>query len=297
MYAGNYVREALKRGLEIEARTGVNPYKLGFIGSTDSHTALATADENNFFGKHSGVEPRAGRAAEAQNLGTRVGRFGWNYLAGGYAAVWAKANTRAAIFDAIQRREVYGTTGPRMQVRLFGGWDFTAADLAGDWVKAGYARGVPMGGDLKPAGKTGAPTFIVSVLKDPMGANLDRVQMIKGWIDKAGQTHEKIFEVSWSEPARRSLKNGRLTPVGDTVDVARASYSNSIGAVALSTVWSDPEFDSHAKAFYYVRALEIPTPTWPAFDAVRFKTKLAANIPGKAQERAYTSPIWFTPKG
>ncbi len=173
MLAGDYVREALKRGLAIEAKTGVNPYKFGMIGSTDSHTALATGDEDNFFGKHTGGEPGPKRALQAQNLGSNVGRFGWHYLAGGYAAVWATANTREAIFDAMIRREVYATTGPRMTVRFFGGWDFADADLKADWVRTGYARGVPMGSDLKD-GK-GAPRFIVSALKDPMGANLDRV--------------------------------------------------------------------------------------------------------------------------
>jgi Protein of unknown function (DUF3604) len=295
MFAGEYVREALKRGLAIEARTGVNPYKFGMIGSTDSHTALATGDENNFFGKHSGVEPGAGRATQPQNLGSNQGRFGWHYLAGGYAGVWAKANTRAAIFDAMMRREVYATTGPRIQVRFFGGWDFTAADLKTNMVKAGYARGVPMGADLKP-GAAKAPSFIVSALKDPMGGNLDRAQVIKGWVDANGKLHEKIFDVIWSEPARRKVTNGKLAPVGDTVNLVNATYTNSIGAPELMTVWTDPEFDARVKAFYYVRVLEIPTPSWPAYDAVRFKVKMPPQVQLKAQERAYTSPIWYVPK-
>ncbi len=295
MFAGEYVREALKRGLAIEARTGVNPYKFGMIGATDSHTALATGDENNFFGKHSGVEPRAGRATQPQNLGSNQGRFGWHYLAGGYAGVWAKANTRAAIFDAMMRREVYATTGPRIQVRFFGGWDFTANDLKAGMVKAGYTRGVPMGADLKP-GTGNAPSFIVSALKDPMGGNLDRAQVIKGWVDANGKLHEKIFDVIWSEPARRKLTGGKLTPVGDTVNLANATYSNSIGAAELMTVWTDPEFDARVKAFYYVRVMEIPTPSWPAYDAVRFKVKMPLSVTMKAQERAYTSPIWYVPK-
>jgi hypothetical protein len=293
MFAGEYVREALKRGLAIEAKTGVNPYKFGMIGSTDSHTALATGDEDNFFGKHTGNEPQKGRVMESQNIGSSAGRFGWHYLAGGYAAVWATANTRAAIFDAMIRREVYATTGPRMTVRLFGGWDFSADDFKRDWVKAGYARGVPMGGDMKP-GK-GVPHFIVSALKDPMGANLDRVQIIKGWTTAAGQQVEKVFDVVWSSPETRRRAGGTLTPVGDTVDVATASYRNSIGAAQLQTVWSDPEFDPALRAFYYVRVLEIPTPRWVAYDAVRFKYVLAPDVEAKAQERAYTSPIWYTP--
>jgi hypothetical protein len=294
MFAGEYVREALKRGLAIEAKTGVNPYKFGLIGSTDSHTALATGDEDNFFGKHSGSEPNAKRAAEPQNLGTREGRFGWHYLAGGYAAVWATANTRAAIFDAMMRKEVYATTGPRMQVRVFGGWDFSDKDWAGDWVKAGYARGVPMGGDLKAG--AGAPSFLISALKDPDGANLDRVQVVKGWVDASGRMQEKIFDVSWSSPDQRRISGGKLTPVGDTVDIAKATYSNSIGAPELRTVWRDPEFNASQKAFYYVRVLEIPTPRWVLFDAIRYGAKLLPETERKSQERAYTSPIWYNPE-
>ena len=295
MLGGDYVREALKRGLAIEAKTGVNPYKLGFIGSTDSHTGLATGDENNFFGKHSDAEPNAKRASQPQNLGTNVGRFGWQYLAGGYAAVWATANTRAAIFDAMMRREVFATTGPRMQVRVFGGWDFTDKDWTGDWVKAGYARGVPMGADLK-AGPKRPPSFLISALKDPEGANLDRVQIVKGWVDSSGALREKIFDVVWSSPGERSLSGGKLTPVGDTVDVAKASYTNSIGAPELRAVWRDPEFNAVQRAFYYVRVLEIPTPRWVLFDALRYGAKLPANAELKSQERAYTSPIWYNPK-
>ena len=295
MLGGDYVREALKRGLAIEAKTGVNPYKFGLIGSTDSHTSLATGDESNFFGKHSGGEPNAKRAAEAQNLGTRVGRFGWHYLAGGYAAVWATANTRAAIFDAMMRREVYATTGPRMQVRVFGGWDFSDKDWVGDWVKAGYARGVPMGTDLKDG--SGKPSFLISALKDPEGANLDRVQIVKGWVDASGKLQEKVFDVVWSSPDKRSVAGGKLTPVGDTVDIAKASYTNSIGAPELRAVWSDPEFNTAQRAFYYVRVLEIPTPRWVLFDALRYGAKLLPETELKSQERAYTSPIWYNPKG
>jgi hypothetical protein len=296
MFAGEYAREALKRGLAIEARTGVNPYKFGMIGATDSHTSLATGDENNFFGKHSGGEPNALRAGQGQNLGTRDGRFGWHYLAGGYAGVWATANTRSAIFDALIRREVYATTGPRMTVRFFGGWDFAEADLASDWVGAGYARGVPMGGELK-AGAKGAPRFIVSALKDPMGANLDRVQVVKGWVDAAGKLNERIYDVSWSSPeTRRPGAGGKLPPVGNTVDVAKASYRNSIGAAELRTLWTDPDFDPAIRAFYYVRVLEIPTPRWVLFDVLRYGAKLPPDAELVAQERAYTSPIWYSPR-
>jgi Protein of unknown function (DUF3604) len=295
MLAGDYVREALKRGLAIEAKTGVNPYKFGMIGSTDSHTSLATGDEDNFFGKHSGGEPNANRAADPQNLGTRVGRFGWHYLAGGYAAVWATANSRAAIFDAMMRKEVYATTGPRMQVRVFGGWDFSDKDWAGDWVRAGYARGVPMGADLKAG--NGRPSLMISALKDPEGANLDRVQVVKGWVDGSGKMQEKVFDVVWSSPDKRIVSGGKLTPVGDTVDIAKASYTNSIGAPELRTVWTDPEFNASQRAFYYIRVLEIPTPRWVLFDALRYGAKLLPDTDLKAQERAYTSPIWYNPKG
>jgi Protein of unknown function (DUF3604) len=293
-FAGEYIREALKRGLAIEAKTGVNPYKFGVIGSTDSHTGLATADENNFFGKHSGGEPDATRASEAQNLGTREGRFGWHYLAGGYAAVWATANTRAAIFDAMMRKEIYATTGPRMTVRFFGGWDFKPEDLSGNWVMAGYKRGVPMGADLKPG--QGRPTFLVSALKDPMGANLDRVQVVKGWFDASGQMQEKVFDVVWGDAdTRQRGANGKVPAVGDTVNITKASYSNSIGDPELQTVWSDPEFNSNQKAFYYLRVLEIPTPRWVLFDAIRYGAKLLPGTELKSQERAYSSPIWYNP--
>ena len=295
MLAGDYVREALKRGLLIEQKTGVNPYKLGMIGSTDSHTALATGDEDNFFGKFSGNEPNATRASTPQNIGTRMGRIGWHYLAGGYAAVWARANTRGAIFDAMTKREVYATTGSRMKVRVFAGWDFSDSDWKANWVKAGYTRGVPMGSDLKP-GK-GTPKFMISALKDPMGANLDRVQMVKGWVDASGKMQEKVFDVVWSDPAKRKITGGKLAPVGDTVDLKTASYKNTIGAPELRTVWSDPEFNPKTRAFYYLRVMEIPTPRWPVYDAVRYGAKLPKDAKLKDQERAYTSPIWYTPRG
>jgi hypothetical protein len=297
MFAGEYIREALKRGLAIEAKTGVNPYKLGMIGSTDSHTALSTGDESNFFGKHTGVEPSAERAMKPQGFGAGRGRYGWEYLAGGYAAVWAKANTRGAIFDAMMRKETYATSGPRMTVRFFAGWDFKNDDLKGDWVRAGYLRGVPMGGDLSQ-GVAKAPSFIISALKDPVGANLDRVQVVKGWADKTGALHEKIFNVVWSSQETRRLgANGKIPAVGDTVDPATASYKNSIGAPALATVWRDPEFNADIKSFYYLRVLEIPTPRWVLFDALRYKAKLGPEVRIKDQERAYTSPIWYHPRG
>ncbi|ODU67592.1 MAG: hypothetical protein ABT11_19730 [Novosphingobium sp. SCN 66-18] len=293
--AGSYVREALKRGLILEQTIGVNPYKFGVIGSTDSHNSLSTADDNNFWGKHPGVEPSPTRSTDGFVPGINSGRMNWQSLASGYAAVWARANTRTAIFDAIQRREVYGTTGPRMTVRFFGGWDFKGDDLRGDWVHAGYRRGVPMGSDLGGHKGTGAPSFIVSALKDPVGANLDRVQIVKGWVDKGGKSHEKVFDVVWSDMGKRKPVGGKVPAVGDTVDLTRATYANSIGAPALASVWTDPEFDPAMRAFYYVRVLEIPTPNWVSYDAVKYHLTLTPDIPRKQQERAYTSAIWYTP--
>ena len=294
MLPGSYARSALLRGLSLEAQLGVNPYAFGMIGSTDSHTALATGDEDNFYGKHTGNEPAVTqRAVDSQSLGTRVGRFGWNYLAGGYAAAWARGNTRAEIFDAFARREVYATTGPRMTVRVFGGFDFDAGDWDGDWVRAGYERGVPMGGELTDQGT--APRFMISALKDPDGANLDRVQVVKGWIDASGQTAERVYDVVWSDAESRVMRGGRIPAVGDTVNREDASYTNTIGAAQLQTIWTDPDYVAGENAFYYVRVLEIPTPRWTLFDAVRFGIELSseARDDAVAQERAYTSPIWL----
>ena len=296
MYAGSYARSALLRGLTLEAQMGVNPYAFGMIGATDSHTALATGDEDNFSGKHTGNEPSyKDRAIQPQNLGTREGRFGWHYLAGGYAAAWARGNTRAEIFDAFARREVYATTGPRMTVRVFGGFDFTASDWEGDWVREGYGRGVPMGGELEDRGT--APSFLISAMKDPDGANLDRVQVIKGWLDASGAMQERVYDVVWSDMERRRRSGGRVPAVGDTVNREDATYTNSIGTTELRTTWSDPDYREGQRAFYYVRVLEIPTPRWTLFDAVRFGLTLSeeAMADAVAQERAYTSPIWLKP--
>ncbi|MGN6498930.1 MAG: DUF3604 domain-containing protein [Tsuneonella sp.] len=296
MFAGMYVREALKRGLTIEARTGANPYRFGLVGGTDSHTALSTADENNFFGKHTGVEPSPRRVMASQNLGTEAGRYGYHFIASGYTGVWARANTRAEIWDALKRREVYATTGPRIRLRLFGGFGFTPADFGGaGWVKTGYTRGVPMGGLLSDSGQ--APTFMIEALKDPIGANLDRVQVVKGWVDASGKSQEKVFDVVWSDPARRKPVGGKVPAVGDTVDRAKASYTNSIGARQLRALWTDPQYKAGQRAFYYVRVLEIPTPRWVLFDALRYHLTLPPEALKDAvgQERAYSSPIWLEP--
>ncbi len=294
MYAGSYARSALLRGLTLEEQMGVNPYAFGMIGSTDSHTSLATGDEDNFWGKHTGNEQAyTDRAAVAQNLGTREGRFGWHYLAGGYAAAWARGNTRAEIFDAFARREVYATTGPRMSVRVFGGFDFTAETWNGDWVREGYTNGVPMGGELTDEGR--APSFLISAMKDPEGANLDRVQVVKGWLDAAGEMQERVYDVVWSDMDNRRMSAGKLPAVGDTVNREDATYTNTIGAAELRTTWRDPDYRAGERAFYYVRVLEIPTPRWTLYDAVRFGVTLTedAMADAVAQERAYTSPIWL----
>ena len=292
-----YARSALKNGLKLEAELGINPYKFGMIGSTDTHTALSTAEEDNFFGKVSVYEPNATRALNPYmgnpKLGLKI--MGWEQTASGYAAVWATANTREAIFDAMERRETYATTGPRMIVRFFGGWDFDANDANTRMpAKAGYAKGVPMGGDLKQAPKGKAPTFLVAALKDPIGANLDRYQIVKGWLDEKGTLHEKVYDVVWSGN-RKPGKDGKLPPVGNTVDVKEATWTNTIGATELIKVWKDPDFNPNERAFYYGRVIEIPTPRWTAYDAKYFNLKMPPEVPMITQERAYTSPIWYTP--
>ncbi|MBL4870331.1 MAG: DUF3604 domain-containing protein [Robiginitomaculum sp.] len=292
MLTGDYVREALKTGLTLEAKTGTNPYKLGFIGSTDSHTGLSTGDEDNFYGKFGSNEPRKGRADKTVGIGdSAVTRYGWQYLAGGYAGVWAKANTRTEIWDALKRKEVYGTTGPRIRVRFFGG-DYNAADTS-NLVNQGYQNGVPMGGDLTLL-QGQSPDFMIAASKDPDGANLDRIQIIKGWRSADGATHEKVFDVAWAGE-RRIGEDGKLASIGSTVNIEDASYENTIGAAELVKVWTDPEFDPSLAAFYYVRVLEIPTPRWPVFDAKRFESNIPKDAPLTQQERAYTSPIWYTP--
>ncbi len=296
MLAGEYAREALKRGLAIEARLGTNPYKFGIIGSTDSHTSLADAEEDNFFGKHAGTEPSAERWKHPFAKTDKGVIEGWQSVASGLAAVWATENTREAIFDAMVRKEVYGTTGPRMSVRLFGGWAFTDQDLNSRMpAVVGYEKGVPMGGDLRhaPVGAV-APNFMVYALRDPIGANLDRIQIVKGWLDANGKTQEKVYDVAWSGD-RAPGTSGKLPPVGNTVDVANANWTNTIGAAELGVVWTDPDFDPKQEAFYYARVIEIPTPRWTAYDAFRYGIKLPDNVPMTTQERAYTSPIWYTP--
>jgi len=304
MIPREYAREALKRGLQYEEKLGVNPFKFGMIGSTDSHTSLATSTEDNFFGKISAVEPTAKPIRfEEMVTGYLPDPKGRDYsilhvsaLASGLTAVWARANTREALWDAMKRKEVYATTGTRLRVRVFAGWDFEEEEVdRWDFAKTGYERGVPMGGELhkSPAGK--APVFMVRSIRDVDGANIDRIQIIKGWLDKSGKTHERVYDVAVSDD-RKIGEDGRArTLVGNTVNVEEASYSNSIGDPLMFAYWKDPDFDAQQKAFYYVRVIEIPTPRWTTYDAKFFGVERPKVVPASIQDRAYTSPIWYTP--
>jgi hypothetical protein len=302
MLPREYARAAWKRGLAYEAKLGVNPFKMGVVGSTDSHTGLSTAQEDNFFGKISMVEPTADPIRFEEPI---TGRFTpddpsddqvtGDGLAAGIAAVWARDNTREALWDAMKRKETFATTGTRMRVRVFGGFGFKKSDLVrSDFAAYGYDNGVPMGGDLSRAPAGSAPTFLVRALRDPDGANLDRVQIIKGWTTKGDETQEKVYDVAWSGD-RSPGPNGKLPAVGNTVDIKTATYTNSIGAPFLEAYWADPDFDPAQRAFYYVRVLEIPTPSWLTFDSVAFGVRIPDGKPAIQQERAYTSPIWYTP--
>jgi hypothetical protein len=298
MIQHEYLREALKNGMKVGQELGANPFKYGMAAGTDTHNALTAAEEDNFFSKFASGEPRPGRWNEdAMKFGDRVVK-GWEVTAAGYTAVWALENTREAIWDAMKRRETYATTGTRLWLRFFGGYEFQQSDLfARAPAIPGYSKGVPMGGDLPKAPSGKVPTFLIAALKDPYGGNLDRIQVIKGWVDKDGKTHEKIFDVAWSSPqTRKPGVDGKLPPVGSTVDVTHATWTNTIGAPELGTVWSDPEFDPTVSAFYYARVIEIPTPRWTAYDAAYFKEKMAPNVPMTTQERAWSSPIWYTPQ-
>ena len=295
MLRHEYARSALKSGLKFESELGANPFKFGLVGSTDAHTGLATADDDNFWGKSAHAVPSPERMTEILGGGTA---FDWTVresVASGYAAIWATENTRGALFDAMRRRETYATTGPRMVVRFFGGWDFSPDHVhRPDFAALGYDLGVPMGGDLTNAPDGKSPSFMVGAAKDPDGAFLDRIQIVKGWLDADGETHEKVYDVVWSGD-REPGADGKLPPVGNTVEVSTATYTNTIGAARIGTVWTDPDFDPAERAFYYARVLEIPTPRWTTYDAVRYGKPLLDDVPASTQQRAYTSPIWYTP--
>jgi hypothetical protein len=289
---GSYARQALKDGLAMQDTTSFNPFKFGFGAASDSHNTAVPYRQDNFFGGHTFTDG----TIEARMSGTVVGGMfdSRTESTSGLTGVWAEENTRASLFEAMQRKETFAVSGPHIKVRLFGGWEYTAAMLAdAGWVKAGYARGVPMGGDLPPA-KGEAPTFMVWAVKDPTSGNLDRIQIVKGWLDAAGKQHEKIFDVVWSGD-RKIGADGKLPPVGNSVDLKTATYANDIGATQLARGWTDPEFKPDQRAFYYARVIEIPTPRWNTYDAVRMKMQPLTKVPATIQERAWSSPIWYTP--
>jgi hypothetical protein len=303
MLPHEYARSALKLGLQQQARIGANPFKFGMIGATDSHTSLSGTREENFFGKFTGAEP--GTEARFDDLVSQDLRpdgdgslnvYHWESAASGLAGVWARENTREALWDAMARKEVYATTGTRMLVRVFAGWDFEPDEVhRPDFASQGYARGVPMGGDLNMAKEGKAPRFMVRALRDPDGANLDRIQIVKGWLGKDGESQEKIYDIAVSD-GREIGPDGRCkTPVGDTVDLENASFTNTIGDAVMAAYWEDPDFDPAQSAFYYVRVLEIPTPSWLVHDRKIYGLEIPEGAVLKQQERAYTSPIWYTP--
>jgi hypothetical protein len=300
MIKTEYARESLKDGLVLEAALGINPFKFGLIGSTDAHTGLASTREDNNFSKMPHMEPSNHRTSEflvKSPVHDSLTYSGSDISASGLAAVWAVDNTREALWDAMKRKEVYATTGNRLKVRLFSGWNFSTSDLhRPDFAKNGYKNGVPMGGDLNNAPEGKAPSFLVKAWKDVDGPNLDRVQIIKGWVDANGKKQERIYDLAVSD-GRTIAKNGRCkTSVGSTVNLKEATYDNSIGDPIMSVQWSDPEFDAGLRAFYYVRVIEIPTPRWTAYDAVYYGIEMPEGVAMTVQDRAYTSPIWYTPK-
>jgi hypothetical protein len=304
MLPREYAREAYKRGLQYEDRLGANPFKFGMIGSTDSHTSLATIEENNYFGKATPAEPSADPERFHEKItgfleepgGPDITIRHFKTLASGLAAVWATDNTREAIWDAMKRKEVYATTGTRMTVRVFAGWDFEEVEVQRpNFAEIGYVRGVPMGGDLRDAPDGKVPGFMIRALRDVDGANLDRVQIVKGWLDGENKVHERVYDVLCSDDRTINGEHRCERPVGNTVDVASATYTNSIGEPLMLAYWQDPDFDPEQRAFYYVRVLEIPTPRWTTYDAAFFGVDLPEGVPATHQERAYTSPIWYTP--
>jgi hypothetical protein len=307
MLPREYARSALKRGLQYEAKLGANPFKFGLVGSTDSHTGLSTAQEDNFFGKITIAEPTKEGGLLGGRLGAQVtgvktplkpedDQFTKSSAASGIAAVWAKENTREALWDAMQRKEVYATTGTRLRVRVFAGWDFTHDDLnRPDFARYGYEQGVPMGGNLSHSVENQSPRFLVRALRDTDGANLDRIQIVKGWVSQDGEAKEKIYNIAWSGDRKKDTK-GNIPPVGNTVNTSNATYSNSIGSNFLQGFWQDPDFNPEQRAFYYARVLEIPTPSWLLYDSISLGSKIPDDETIIQQERAYTSPIWYTPR-
>jgi hypothetical protein len=291
--AADYIRPALKRGLSIGQQVGVNPYKFGLIGSTDAHTGLSTSEEGNFWGKMASDSTPETK----ERLGVQMRSNGWNMSASGIAAVWAEENTREAIYAAFKRKEVYATSGPRLRVQMFAGWDFPeGAESSESFSVIGSQFGVPMGGDLTAGDNDGkAPVFLLRAVKDPLGANLDRLQVVKGWVDSAGQQQEKVYNVAWSDD-RQLDASGNLSPVGNTVNLSSGRYDNSIGQPEFSLRWTDPDFDPQQSAFYYVRVLQIPTPRNGLLDSLALELDEPPRGAKTIQERAYSSPIWYQPQ-
>ena len=290
-----YLRDALKNGLALQARFGANPFKYGMVSGSDTHTALMTGgEEDNFWGKFNLAEPNPGRWEHIARKEKEYDRREWTYSAQGITGVWATSNTRAALWDAMKRKETYASSGPRIALRFFAGYAFSDEDTEGNVAANGYSKGVPMGADLAAATDGAAPTFLIAATKDPEAAHLDRVQVIKGWIDASGEAQEIIYDVVWSGD-RQPDGHGKLSAVGNTVDLATATYANSIGSAELRAVFRDPDFRADQSAFYYARVLEIPTPRWTAFDVVRYGDEITdPEVPLIIQERAVSSPIWYT---
>ena len=289
----SFVRRAWTDGVGYQTLIGANPFKFGAVGGGDSHTAFAVNEEFNYSGVH-GVNDNTPKA-RLSGAGQTAGEPALNFGSPGATAVWAPENTREAIFDGIKRKETYATSGPLIRLRFFGGWDY-AEDLVKDkgFVKTAYETGVPMGQDLKKKPeKAKAPSFVVWALKDPDSGNLDRIQIIKGWYEN-GHPKEKIYDVAWSDERKIDTKTGKLSPVGNSVNISKATYSDTIGATELSTVWTDPDFDAGQNAVYYTRVIEIPTPRWSTYDAAKLGIPVPTEVPATIQERAWSSPIWYS---
>ncbi|MFQ5415734.1 MAG: DUF3604 domain-containing protein, partial [Myxococcota bacterium] len=292
---GSYARDALETGLELSAREGFNPYRFGVIGSSDGHNASSPVEEDRYHGKLPLLDGTAGLRLGESLLIPRSQNRGAQWSAMGLAAVWSEQNTRASLFDAMRRKETYATSGPRIHVRFFGGWDFEPSLLDdAELVSKAYSAGVPMGSTLRPRATMGTPRFVVVALKDPIGANLDRVQIVKGWVDSEGMSHERVYDVAASDGRAPNPVTHRVSPLESTVDVARATYANTIGAAQLGVLWSDPDFDPSRESFYYARVIEIPTPRWSTYDAAAMG--VAPPEPATLQERAVTSAIWYRPR-
>jgi hypothetical protein len=293
---GSFARRAYLDGLSLAQKGIGNPFRFGLIGDSDTHNAAASQEEDNYTGKFANENDPRHRLEGLQGQPPAQARQVREFGSGGLAGVWAPANTREAIFAAMERKETFGTSGPRIQVRFFGAWSFEASDAQSRELAAvGYAKGVPMGSTLAPAGAAKAPSFLVAAAKDPGSGNLDRIQIVKGWVDAAGAQHERIYDVAWSGERRIDAATGKLPPVGDTVDAKRATYTNAIGSPELAVVWTDPAFDAGRHAFYYARVIEIPTPRWSTRDAARLGLPIPAGLPASIQERAWSSPIWYEP--